>query len=72
VMVISVDQKSQRISLSIKALAESQESQNDDAAATEPGSGEKASSTSSKRKKPETPLHGGLGKSTGSGFGLKW
>ncbi len=72
VLVLSVDQNSQRISLSIKALSQpdpTKKEKENQAAQPEPAP---AASASSKRKKPAKPLHGGLGKSTGSGFGLKW
>ncbi|HEY4758964.1 MAG TPA: S1 RNA-binding domain-containing protein, partial [Thermoguttaceae bacterium] len=71
VLVLSVDQNNQRISLSMKALSQpdptkkEKETQGAAPAEAQP-------SAPPKRKKSEKPLQGGLGKSTGSRFGLKW
>jgi len=70
VLVLSIDAEAQRISLSMKALA----------AALEPATkkegdtaGEAATAQpSKKRNKPSGPLLGGLTRSTGDRFGLKW
>jgi small subunit ribosomal protein S1 len=75
VMVLSVDQNAQRISLSIKALSEPEltkkEKEEQEAAKAEATA---AATAPSKPKKPEKeiPLTGGLGKNTGAKFGLKW
>ena len=75
VMVLSVDQNAQRISLSIKALYQPEltkkEKEQQEAAEAEAAA---AAADPSKPKKPEKemPLTGGLGKSTGAKFGLKW
>jgi small subunit ribosomal protein S1 len=74
VIVLSVDPNAQRISLSIKALSqpeptkkEKEEQEAAQSEATQP-------TAQSKPKKPEKeiPLTGGLGKTTGAKFGLKW
>jgi small subunit ribosomal protein S1 len=74
VMVLSVDTKAQRISLSIKALfqpeptkKEKEEQEAAQAAAAQPAA-------PAKPKKPEKkiPLTGGLQKTSGAKFGLKW
>jgi predicted RNA-binding protein with RPS1 domain len=65
VMVLSVDPSAQRMSLSMKAMA----------APPEPAKKEDDSSApakSSKKSKPTGPLLGGLGRTTGDRFGLKW
>ncbi len=69
VLVLSVDMQSQRISLSIKALApEPEPAKKEDQAEGEP-----LPKKPPKRKKPDRPLQGGLGRSAGGeGFGLKW
>ena len=75
VMVLSVDEKAQRISLSIKALSQPEptkkEKEEQEAAQAEAAA---AATAPSKPKKPEKeiPLTGGLGKTTGAKFGLKW
>jgi len=71
VMVLSVDQNAQRISLSMKALSQPEPTKKEQEAAAAEAS---APATPSKPKKPEKekPLTGGLGKSTGAKFGLKW
>ena len=75
VMVLSIDQTAQRISLSIKALHQPEltkkEKEQQEAAEAEAAA---AAAEPTKPKKPEKelPLHGGLGKSTGAKFGLKW
>jgi small subunit ribosomal protein S1 len=68
VMVLSVDVEAQRISLSMKALAAPPEP-----AKKEESAGEAAPAKASKRSsKPTGPLLGGLSRSTGDRFGLKW
>ncbi len=68
VLVLSVDAEAQRISLSMKALAAPPEP-----AKKEEAAGEAASSKASKKSnKPAGPLLGGLSRSTGDRFGLKW
>jgi predicted RNA-binding protein with RPS1 domain len=68
VLVLSVDSESERISLSMKALA----------AKPEPEKKEEEASIAAPpppaaRKKPSAPLKGGLGDATGGeAFGLKW
>ena len=64
VMVLSVDPQAQRMSLSMKQLA------TPEPAAAE---GDKTpAKPSRKSQKPSGPLLGGLGRSTGDRFGLKW
>jgi len=71
VLVLSVDPQAQRISLSLKALAPApepakKEREEEPAAAAAPRQ-------PPKRKKPEPPLGGGLGRVKGGArFGLKW
>jgi len=71
VLVLSVDPQAQRISLSMKALAPApepakKEREEQPAAAAAPRQ-------APKRKKPEPPLGGGLGRVKGGArFGLKW
>ena len=67
VLVLSIDTEAQRISLSMKALAASTEP-----AKKEESEPEAASAKSKRRAKPAGPLLGGLGRSTGDHFGLKW
>jgi predicted RNA-binding protein with RPS1 domain len=69
VLVLSVDPEAQRISLSMKALspepepAQKEEEPADEAVPKRPP----------RRKKPDQPLQGGLGRSSaGKKFGLKW
>ncbi len=65
VLVLSIDPDAQRMSLSMKALA----------APPEPAKKEESpepAKASKKSTKPTGPLLGGLGRSTGSRFGLKW
>ncbi len=65
VLVLSIDPSAQRMSLSMKALAAPPEPAKKD----EPAEPAKASKKSTK---PTGPLLGGLGRKTGSQFGLKW
>jgi small subunit ribosomal protein S1 len=68
VLVLSVDAEAQRISLSTKALATPPEP-----AKKEDAAGEGAPAKASKqRAKPTGPLLGGISRSTGDRFGLKW
>jgi small subunit ribosomal protein S1 len=67
VLVLSVDAEAQRISLSIKALATPAEPvRKDDSADQAPAK------PSKKAAKPTGPLRGGLSRSGGDRFGLKW
>ena len=68
VLVLSIDAEAQRISLSMKALAAPPEPVKKEARRT------RASAKSSKKKpaKPTGPLLGGLSRTTGDRFGLKW
>ena len=72
VMVLSVDQDAQRISLSMKALSQPEPTKKEKEKAEQEAA--EAAIASSKPKKPakEIPLTGGLGKTTGAKFGLKW
>lgn len=69
VLVLSVDADAQRISLSMKALAappEPTKKEKEEAAAA-------GAPVPSKRRAPEGPLQGGLGRTKGGArFGLKW
>jgi len=68
-LVLSVDVVARRISLSMKQLAappESEEQKEENAPA------EKSAAKKKKPKEPSKPLLGGLGRSTGDRFGLKW
>ena len=67
VLVLSIDTETQRISLSMKVLAAAPEP-----AKKEESGPEAASAKSKKRSKPAGPLLGGLSRSTGDRFGLKW
>jgi small subunit ribosomal protein S1 len=66
VLVLSVNTQTQRISLSIKALSKPEPTKKEKEEA-EPGE-----IPAKPRKAPDQPLQGGLGKSTGSRFGLNW
>jgi predicted RNA-binding protein with RPS1 domain len=67
-IVLSIDTQAQRISLSMKALAAPPEPSK-----KEQAEADAALATSSKKKaKPTGPLRGGLSRSTGDRFGLKW
>ncbi len=66
VLVLSMDVAAQRISLSMKALATPPEPVKKDEAAGGPAKASKKSS------KPTGPLRGGLSRSGGDRFGLKW
>jgi small subunit ribosomal protein S1 len=69
VLVLSVDSEAQRISLSIRALAPEPEPAKKEEPDDEPAAAKKPP----KRKGPDQPLQGGLGRSSGGeGFGLKW
>jgi predicted RNA-binding protein with RPS1 domain len=72
VMVLSVDQNAQRISLSIRALSQPEPTKKEKEKAEQEAA--EAAAQASKPKKPEKelPLTGGLGKTTGAKFGLKW
>ncbi len=72
VMVLSVDQNAQRISLSIKALSQPEPTKKEKEKPEQEAA--EAAAGSSKPKKPgkKPPLTGGLGKSTAAKFGLKW
>ena len=66
-MVLSVDAEAQRISLSMKACAAPPEpAKKEEEAEAAPAK------TSKKHVKPTGPLMGGLSRSTGDRFGLKW
>ncbi|MEN6458705.1 MAG: S1 RNA-binding domain-containing protein [Thermoguttaceae bacterium] len=67
VMVLSIDPEAQRMSLSMKELSAPPES----AKKPEDEMPEPAKA-SKKHQKPTGPLLGGLGRSTGERFGLKW
>ena len=67
VLVLSIDTETQRISLSMKVLAAAPEP-----AKKEESGPEAASAKSKNRLKPTGPLLGGLSRSTGDRFGLKW
>jgi predicted RNA-binding protein with RPS1 domain len=74
VLVLSIDVQNQRISLSIKALTQPEPPKKKEEETPE---GEAAAATSPekpKKSKPEKeiPLQGGLGKTTGQKYGLKW
>jgi small subunit ribosomal protein S1 len=66
VLVLSMDVEAQRISLSMKALAAPPEPAKKDEADQGPAK------TSKKFSKPTGPLRGGLSRSGGDRFGLKW
>jgi small subunit ribosomal protein S1 len=67
VFVLSMDTEAQRISLSMKALASPPEPAKKDELADEA-----RAKASKKHGKPSGPLLGGLTRSTGDRFGLKW
>ena len=69
VMVLSVDTEAQRMSLSIRQAIEPPEpAKKEDESEPEP-----PPEKPSKRKRPDRPLKGGLGRSSGGeGFGLRW
>lgn len=68
VLVLSVDPKAQRISLSIRQTLPEPEPKKKEEEEPQP-----LSKAKSKRKKPDRPLKGGLDKSAGGeGFGLNW
>jgi small subunit ribosomal protein S1 len=67
VLVLSVDSEAQRISLSMKALAAPPEPAKKDETDQSPAKASKKKST-----KPTGPLLGGLSRSGGDRFGLKW
>ena len=66
--VLSVDPEAQRISLSLKAL----ESRPMPAAKQQEPEPEEPETPPPPRKERKTPLKGGLGRSSGEQFGLKW
>ncbi len=68
VLVLAVDPEAQRISLSMKALAAAPEPVKKDESAADAA----AAKPSKKIAKPAGPLRGGLSRSTGDRFGLKW
>jgi predicted RNA-binding protein with RPS1 domain len=72
VMVLSVDQNAQRISLSIKALSQPEPTKKEKEKAEQEAAEAAAGSSKPKKPEKELPLTGGLGKSTGAKFGLKW
>jgi small subunit ribosomal protein S1 len=65
-VVLSIDEEAQRISLSIKETIEEPKPAKDESKPDEPSPPPK------RRQKPSKPLQGGLGRSTGGEFGLKW
>jgi len=67
VLVLSVDVEAQRISLSMKALATPAEPVKKDETDQSP-----AKASKKKSNKPTGPLRGGLSRSGGDRFGLKW
>ncbi|MGA2796728.1 MAG: S1 RNA-binding domain-containing protein [Thermoguttaceae bacterium] len=72
VMVLSVDQNAQRISLSIKALSQPEPTKKEKEKAEQEAAEAAAGPSKPKKPEKELPLTGGLGKSTGAKFGLKW
>ena len=66
VMVLSVDPDSQRMSLSMKELSTPPEPEK------KPDAPGEAAPAKKKSQKPTGPLLGGLGRTTGDRFGLKW
>ena len=72
VMVLSVDQNAQRISLSIKALSQPEPTKKEKEKAEQEAAEAAAGASKPKKPEKELPLTGGLGKSTGAKFGLKW
>jgi small subunit ribosomal protein S1 len=70
VLVLAVDAQAQRISLSLKALSRPEPAKPEKEAAE---AGQAASPAHAKRRRPDQPLQGGLGKAAGGDrFGLKW
>jgi len=69
VMVKSVDPQTRRIALSMKDLIEPPQDEKKAKQGEEPG---QPAEKSKRRQPPSEPLKGGLGRSTGSRFGLKW
>jgi small subunit ribosomal protein S1 len=66
-VVLSIDEDAQRISLSIKeTIEEPKPAAKDESKPDEPAPPAK------RRQKPSKPLQGGLGRSSGGQFGLKW
>jgi small subunit ribosomal protein S1 len=72
VMVLSVDEKAQRISLSIKALSQPEPTKKEKEKAEQEAAEAAAGHSKPKKPEKEIPLTGGLGKATGAKFGLKW
>jgi small subunit ribosomal protein S1 len=72
VMVLSVDQNAQRISLSIKALSQPEPTKKEKEKAEQEAAEAAAGPSKPKKPEKELPLTGGLGKTTGAKFGLKW
>jgi predicted RNA-binding protein with RPS1 domain len=72
VMVLSVDQNAQRISLSIKAMSQPEPTKKEKEKAEQEAAEAAAGPAKPKKPEKELPLTGGLGKSTGAKFGLKW
>jgi small subunit ribosomal protein S1 len=72
VMVLSVDANAKRISLSLKNMQTPPEEAAPPAPAEPVASEEPVPAEKPKQNLPTKPLKGGLGKSTGGLFGLKW
>jgi ribosomal protein S1 len=70
-LVLSVDEKAQRISLSIKAMSQPEPTKKEKERA-EQEAAEAAAPAKPRKPEKEIPLTGGLGKTTGAKFGLKW
>jgi hypothetical protein len=66
-VVLSIDTDAKRISLSMKNALPPEEP-----AVAEPDKDAAEPPPPPKKKKPSPPLRGGLGRSTGEQFGLKW
>jgi ribosomal protein S1 len=72
VIVLSVDEKAQRISLSIKAMSQPEPTKKEKEQAEREAAEAAAGPVKPKKPEKELPLTGGLGKTTGAKFGLKW
>lgn len=73
VMVLSVDENAQRISLSMKAIAQAAEAEKKQEEKQKTEESPPEEPVKKKPQKPLGPLKGGLGRSSdGSQFGLKW